>query len=204
MDKPLVTILYTANLRGNIELLPRLHTFLRQLRAEMHPLMLLDLGDSCAAEVWHCEITEGRSMLVAFDGMGYTAAHIPLMSPQNRAKLNLTMALVDRDTPHVHENVLLSSQPLNGAALCICMTPAASSYIENDTLYLEAVEAGQIGVAIVAVNGTPVLITSEVKILLPDTSPDPTIAGAVDFILDEARYYQKRQNEKSNRRDETE
>jgi hypothetical protein len=197
MEKPLVTIFYTANLRGDIELLPRLNTFLRQLRAEMHPLMVLDLGNSCAPEVWHCEITEGRSMLVALDGMGYTTAHVPIMSEQNRAKLNLTMVLVDQNGSHIHHNILLSSQPLplNGAALCVSMTPTASSYIEDGTLHLENVEAGQIGVAIVALNG-PALITSEVKILLPATSPDPTIAGAVDFILDEARYYQKRQNEK--------
>jgi hypothetical protein len=195
MEKPVATILYTANLRGDIELLPRLYAFLRQLRAEMKPLMVVDLGDSCTPDVWHCEVTGGRSMLIALDAMGYTAAYTPTLSSESRAKLEITMALVDQEMPYLVENILLCSQPITlpGMDVSIVMTPAKHSHMENNTLYLENVEAGQIGVAIVDLHGTPVLITSEVKMLLPDAAPDPTIAGVVDFILGEARYYQKRQ-----------
>jgi hypothetical protein len=73
-----LTVLYTARLRGEIERLPWLYTFLRDLRAraEGAAVLLLDLGDSCAPGVWHCEVTGGRSMWVALDGMGYHAANV--------------------------------------------------------------------------------------------------------------------------------
>src|SRR4029453_1362356 len=75
--------------------------------------LLLDLGDSCAADVWHCAATGGRSTLIALDAMGYHAANVSgLLSPESRAKLAenlMEMALVDTEHPREIEGVMLST-----------------------------------------------------------------------------------------------
>ncbi|MFP4377162.1 MAG: hypothetical protein ACLFP4_08965 [Spirochaetales bacterium] len=53
------------------------------------------------------------------------------------------------------------------------------------------------GAANIALGGTPVLIYAEKKIMPPDTNPDPTIVGVVDFITSEARRYQERRDEET-------
>jgi len=71
-----LTLLYTAALNGNLALLPRLFSRIRQERANAALSILVDLGQSCAPEAWICESTGGRGMLVAMDAMGYDAFHI--------------------------------------------------------------------------------------------------------------------------------
>ena len=102
METPL-TILYTHDLRGDLDALPRLYSFLRQLKAHyaseevvqvcaLDPaqppgrILLLDLGESCAPEVWHCQVSGGRSTLVVLDGMGYDAARVDDAADRSRRK----------------------------------------------------------------------------------------------------------------------
>jgi hypothetical protein len=114
-----LTLIYTAALAGQLELLPRLFTRIEQERAAVNgPVILIDLGQACRAETWICEATQGRGMLVAMDAMGYDAFHIgprdalytrpelveqirqiiltplaagPWMAPVNRGKLKLLL-----------------------------------------------------------------------------------------------------------------
>lgn len=94
-----LTILYTAKIRGDLTLLPRLYTFLQKLKAEaQHPVLLLDLGESCVDDVWHCAATGGRSTLVVLDGMGYHAANVTGFleaSQRDKLRTSLTTAMVD-------------------------------------------------------------------------------------------------------------
>ena len=201
-----LTLLYTHNLRGNIELLPRLHTFIKRLRGDKpRQTPLIDVGDSCAAEVWHCSATGGRSMLIALDGMGYTAMHAGKMSLENRLKLreHLMSTLVDEETAYFHGDLMFALHPGEGDGhLCVVMTPGAATLqfgsleAPGRALYLAGLHTGQVGVVQleIADGQTPMLRTFEVHDVPPDTPPDPTIAGVVDFVLDEARYYQKRGN----------
>ena len=72
-----VTLLYTANLQGELTLLPRLFTLIQQeRRAATGPTLLLDLGDSCALSAWVCQATHGRAPFLVLDSMGYDAALI--------------------------------------------------------------------------------------------------------------------------------
>ncbi len=72
-----LTLLYTAALGGQLELLPRLFTRIEQERATIDgPIVLVDLGQSCQPGAWICEATGGRGMLVPMDAMGYDAFHI--------------------------------------------------------------------------------------------------------------------------------
>lgn len=83
-----LTILYTGGLRGDLSLLPRLYSFLKQLKRDetADRVILIDIGDLCSAEVWHCAVTGGRSMIIALDGMGYDIVHAEI-SNEARAKL---------------------------------------------------------------------------------------------------------------------
>jgi hypothetical protein len=214
-----LSILYTANIRGDLDLIPRLYTFLKELRRDMTRFrpededvmlcvvqppetrtLLLDMGNSCASDVWHCAATDGRSALIALDAMGYNAANVPNLSAESRSKLEenlLGMALVDAEHPWQDAGVLatgdahsdlMTSTPYN---LSVVLSPADATHLNNRILRLTAVNAGQVGTAYISsVDTTPVLSAHAIFDLPPNTPPDPTIAGAVDFIIREARRYQ--------------
>ncbi|MEP7292143.1 MAG: hypothetical protein ABI835_10180 [Chloroflexota bacterium] len=211
METPL-TILYTHNLRGDLDVLPRLYNFQRQLKAlyaeDVVPVcaddpasapgrvLLLDLGESCAAAVWHCAVSGGRSTLVLLDGMGYHAARVS-DAPAFRAKMGegVSMALVDEAHPHVIDDVLITPLPAAGDyTLQIMLTPAETTQLDGNCLYLAALNSSQqIGAAHLAqIVGRWTLTAHEIHDLPRRTLPDPTIAASVDFVLSEARYAQKR------------
>jgi hypothetical protein len=218
VETPL-TILYTANLRGDLELLPRLYTFLRQLKAHYTSeevvqicaddpaqargsVLLLDLGESCTPEVWHCEVTDGRSMLVVLDGMGYDAARVS-DAREKQAKLgdNVHLSLVDAATPLAIDDVAITEDDRWGGfethpyTLQITLNSAESTHLDEDCLYLAAVEAGQVGAAVLTrLIGHWSLVTYEIHDLPRRILPDPTITASVEFVLGEARYAQKRKS----------
>jgi hypothetical protein len=194
-------ILYTANLGGAVERLPRLYTFLKRLRQESGAgqVLLLDLGGSCEAATWHCAATEGRSMLIVLDAMGYTAAHTSGLPEQSRARLRenfLAMALVDDQHPHQHGDMLLRTTPAPAPAaalLEIDLRPVAQPYFDGRELRLAAVRGDQVGlVRLSLTGGIPTLEAEQCHDLPPDTPPDATISAAVEFVLAEARRHQRR------------
>jgi hypothetical protein len=207
-------ILYTANIRGDLDRLPRLHTFIRQLKAQpveeeaevmlcaVEPVpartLLLDLGGSCDPAVWHCAATGGRSSLIVLDAMGYDAAHV-VLSPESRARLSanlLRLALVDADHPWTNGDLLLSAggNPARqvDCRLRILLAPADATQLNGDSLHLVDVEAGQVGLAQVQMDA-PIRLIAQAVFDLPAFMPaDPTISATVDFVLSEARYFQRK------------
>lgn len=217
MNTELLRIFYTANLSGRLELLPRLYTFIRNLKSlpvedeasvmlcavqpVMERVLLLDLGNSCDAEVWHCKETEGRSMLIGLDAMGYQAAHITsTLTEEARTRLRqnlMGMALVDADHPWEADDIVCSSRGLTGCKsyLNIVLSPANATLLDGNRLQLAAVRAGQLGMAqIINHGGRPVLQAQGQLDLPASATPDPTIAGTVEFILSEAQYHARRQS----------
>ena len=229
-----LSIIYTANLRGDLELLPRLFTFIKSLRQDLMRFapedefdvmlcpvqpppvraLLLDLGESCAPDVWHCTATGGRSMLIALDALGYHAANVSgFLSPDSRAKLAdnvMSMALVDPDHPWQSDDLLLttpdttnsfvSTQPSvlspQSFSLHISLIPADSTRLALHTLHLARVEAGQVGTAYIGgADSEPNLLADAVFDLPADTPPDPTISGTVDFVRNEARFFARKHEE---------
>lgn len=201
-----ITLLYTHNLHGDIDLLPRLYSFLRRLRGDAHTL-LLDLGGACTPDAWHCDITEGRSMLLVLDSMGYTAMNAADLSTEAYEKLarHISATLVTEDRPHVRGDLLFALEPTEGDGhLCVVMAPTSTITLQSGgvntpghTLYLAGLRAGQVGMVRLALRDgeTPALRAFEVREMPVDSFPDPTIAGVVDFVLDEARYYGKRRSD---------
>jgi hypothetical protein len=223
-----LSIFYTAHIRGDLALLPPLYTFLKSLREDLAHFapedegevmicavqpppartLLLDLGDSCAPDVWHCTATAGRSTLIALDAMGYHAANVSgLLPPESRAKLTenlLGMALVDSEHPSELEDVILSTlspsvrqsaDTLAGLSkLHISLTADTTTRLVGHVLYLARIEAGQIGTAYIGgTDSDPQLLADATFDLPANTPPDPTISGTVDFVTNEARFFAKRQ-----------
>ncbi len=220
METPL-TILYTHGLRGDLEALPKLYNFLRQMRAyysseeivqvcALDPsqppgrTLLLDLGENCAPEVWHCQASGGRSTLVVLDGMGFDAARAEdAAGKQAKMGGSVRLKLVDDATPLEIEDVLIASSnhrrgdlPGRPYTLQIVLTPADATHLDGDTLYLAAINGSQqIGAAqLTREISRWRLVAHAIHDLPRRTLPDPTIAAAVEFVISEARYAQKRKS----------
>ena len=56
---------------------------------------------------------------------------------------------------------------------------------------LATVSAGQVGAVAVDLQGHPRITSAGIHDMPPETAPNPSIAGTVDFVLSEARYYLK-------------
>ena len=205
MAKPLsLTLLYTANIRGDLALLPRLYTFLQQLQGtERRRTLLLDLGASCAESVWHCRATAGRSTLIALDGMGYQAANVEgILGSDDRDALarQVTLGLVDRardwnwQSPAGDPGIRATLKPnVQPARLQIMLKPASVTRLEGRVLRLQAVETGQVGEVRVELAEDTRIVHAARHDLPPGTPPNPSIAGTVEFVESEARYYQRNQ-----------
>lgn len=198
-----ITILYTANLRGDLEILPRLHTFIKQLTPDTKSTYLVDLGHSCTPDVWHCAVTEGRSMLVALDGMGYVAANAMHLSQDNRDKLteSTTMALVNnRHFKTAGECVFTVENraiPSDNHLLVLLETQSSTVVDPWGELRLQAVLGGEVGQVRLTLGPQPRVTEQEIHTLPSHILPDPTISGVVDFVISEARYLKKRLDDKS-------
>jgi hypothetical protein len=199
-----LTVLYTANLRGDIERLPRLYTCLRQLQTQATGrILLLDAGEACAAGVWHCDVTRGRSMLLALDAMGYHAANATgYLTAAGRVKLAenlLNIAVLMEGEVWEQDGVAVTTDdpPSQAQPLHIALTPASETRLDQHTLHLATINAGQVGAVHIgpaAGNGRLAILQTAIHTLPPTTLPDPTIAATVEFVLSEARYYQRRQD----------
>ena len=204
MEKPLrLTLLYTANIAGDLDLLPRLHTFLQRLKpAGSRATLLLDLGRSCSESVWHCRDTSGRSALIVLDGMGYHAAIVDeAMNSEVRDKLaaQVTLAPIDGQTHWRYRmmpgiEVIVATRPaFADAFLQIMLEPAESTRLDGKLLRLQAVGHAQVGQVDIDMLKRPLIASASIHDMPSGTQPNPSIAGAVDFVLSEARYHQRRQ-----------
>lgn len=202
----MLSIFYTYGIRGDLDLLPRLYTYIKELRGRGETrvaptddgFLLLDLGNSCSPDVWHCAVTGGRSTLIVMDAMGYHAARVALKA-EAREKLRdnlMGLALVDGDHPWQDGDVLVTSDSGRGGSqtlpysLHIVLAPASETRLDGHTLSLRGVKAGQVGMALV--NEQSLLSDHAVYDLPLDALPDPTITATVDFVLNEARRLERK------------
>jgi len=189
-----MNILYTYQLNGNLAYLPRLFTHIQAISAQMttKPL-LLDLGASCHSSLWHCDVTEGRSMLIVLDAMGYHGANIVnLLTTTSYLKLKdqVTLALVDENAPQQIMNTTLAIKPIpvTNTSLKICITPTDTTGWRDGWLHFGKIAGDEIG--IVQIDGDT--IHHSITKIPANTAPNPIISGVVDFVLAEARLYQNK------------
>lgn len=195
-----ITIIYTHNLGGQLERLPKLHTLIRRLRRDYTDVVLLDMGGSCTPDVWHCAATGGRSTLLVLDAMGYDAVTVTgLLTPAARDRLpdTLQLALIDADSSWSRPDLRVgAARDPDATGMQVVTRPAETAVMRDGVFYPQRLSATEVGVAQLGLfDHTPELFAHAVHPLPPSTRPDPTIAGAVDFVLSEARYVQKRQGD---------
>jgi hypothetical protein len=199
-----LTIFYTCNLRGKLHKLPRLYTFLQRLKMQrdIKPL-LLDTGNACADDIWHCDITGGRSTLVVLDGMGYHAANVEgYLQPEQRYQLQtaISTGMVDAEhnwryhvPPVRDEGVVVAGQQTPALRLCIVAALSAETRLQDGTLYLQQIAPFDVGVVSLDLQDTPQLTEFQVEAMPSGVPPDATIAASVEFVEDEARFLRKKQ-----------
>lgn len=222
-----IRILYSAALRGQLELLPRLHTYFSAQRQTAPGIsVLVDLGQSCAAGVWICQSTSGRGMLVAMDALGYDAFHIgqadalyhfpqlvnqikqvivtPLAAGQWTASLQRggikiricngkNLELIANDRPDTVDLILglgLGSAPEVKPiwkAPCRLLSVVGG---ESESLIL-----GQVDITLLP--DPPYIQIEENRMLTlpPETLPNPTITGVIDFVISEARQAERKRGQ---------
>lgn len=188
-----LSLLYTGHIRGDLWLLPRLHTFLRRLMHRADTCLLLDTGASCSEQVWHCRATGGRSCLVALDGLGYHAANVAdELDANQREKLagQVAVGLVDaaQDWQPPGSEILVALEHKKTAhRLQICLRPAERTQLDGKALWLGEVRAGQVGEVRLEMGDPPRIVRAQVHDMPNSTPPNPGIAGLVEFIESEAR-----------------
>jgi hypothetical protein len=197
-----LSILYTHNLRGDLHLLPRLYSFIQQVKREHDAqALLLDLGNACSDDVWHCEVTKGRSTVTVMDAMGYHAVNVSdFMGDSERDSLanSVSVGLVTKRhmwryyvPPIRDEDIVIAGQATPAMKLCIIAAPAANHLLENRMLHLKSIDKGEVG--LVKVDLRAMSITAENRFAMPEgIKPDATIAASVELIEEEARFAQKR------------
>lgn len=198
----ILTILYTQNIRGDLQYLPRLYTFLQNLKHKFDSkALLLDIGNACADDVWHCEVTKGRSTVTVMDAMGYHAVNVAdFMGDSERDSLatNVSTGLVTERhmwryfvPPLRDEDIVIAGQATPAMKLCIIASPAEQNLLENRMLHLKTLEKSEIG--LVQVDMQKMAITKE-EIFTPPKGfkPNASIAASVELIEEEARFAQKR------------
>lgn len=202
------TLLYTQNIRGQLALLPRLATHIQRLRGKIDGrVWLMDAGASCTPEQDICRLTDGRAVLIVLDAIGYRAANVSgYLSAAGREKLKanyLDMALVDAEYPYVNDGIAYADAPPNARPhdLHIALASGDQTTISPQptlgtihTLTLQTLEAGAVGqiTLMIKANATPQIASTQVYPLPAGTPPNATIAGAVDFVREEAAYFQRR------------
>ncbi len=193
-----LTLFYTHNLKGDLTLLPRLQTFLQQLKRQYDTKpLLLDLGASCVPEAWHCAATGGRSMPIVLDGMGYHAANVAgMFAEDSRDKLKnlISMALVDEahswryHVPPVRDDgILISTQPAPALRLCIVLSPAETTSLADNMLHLQGIQEGEVGVVTLVLADEPTLASHAIHPMPANTLADITIIAAIELVESEAK-----------------
>jgi len=212
MSAPSLTLLYTANLAGQLALLPRLFTLIRQVRAAANgPLALIDLGGSCASDSWECAATEGRAALVVFDTMGYAAARLTEAESRQlscaaaaRLRASIGMPICAVEHPSLPASVAWDVQGRRvGLAAGPACLPEADLIVRagescclnarDRVLWLRPPPGGVLAWTEVAFAGERPAAATFSQQSVPDRlRPDATIAAAVTLVRDEARRYQVR------------
>lgn len=197
----IVSLLFTQNLHGDLRFLPRLSRLLMELRIEDRRSYTVDLGNFCAPEVWHCKATEGRSMLIALDGLNYSAANVEGLAEHVRLQLSRSLvslkAVSAGDTAWIERVALVTAvpeTPIAGAEMTLVIKPRLEARVTGTTIEFPAIERHRIGRLRIRIDSAPFELVSVEMFDVPAmTPPDPVISGMIDFIEGEARHYQKRQ-----------
>lgn len=202
MDKR-ITILYTHNIRGKLDHLPRLATLIQQVKAQTDErVLLLDAGDCCHKAQPLCQQTEGRAAVILLDAIGYDAVNVTeYLSPASYERLEanyLAVELVNGTRSYTAAGIEYGTNPgAEPSWLHIALETDAVIGIHEQTLQLQTLNAEQLGVIRIKQNGTSTeIVEFRVLQLADNVQPVSHISGTLDFIREEAAHYEKQKKRK--------
>jgi hypothetical protein len=199
-----ITLLYTANLAGELALLPRLMTVIHQVRqTPVGSVFLIDLGDTCAVETWVCRATEGRAPFLVLDAMGYDAAviggpeQVPIPIPSLRkliGSVGLSLIVWNRLAELTKRGITVTvapgevDLPEDQPGFRIDRATTALPEAGDPLPTLGDVAHGEL--ARVDLSWPKCVVQNTQRIpITTDVPPDPTIAAVVDLVESEAAHY---------------
>jgi len=185
----IVEIIVTASIQGDLEYMPRLFTAIRELKTSLpHKALLIDTGQSASDESPICIMTENRAPYIVMDAMGYHFAFDDSMSLDNRERVqpDVQLRLIDS-----REEAIVMLGAFQLLVKCDPSAPIDQARIENGILILPQPQKNTILHLTLAVDTMRITQTS-ITMVNDDTLPDSTIAGTIEFVIGEARYYQKK------------
>lgn len=190
------TILYTQDLHGDLHFIPKLGRVLWRLRTEDQNNFIVDLGGACDRSVWHCDATDGRSMLIALDGMNYAAANTEGLEENVRPHLSRALVglrAVDRKYPAklgpFQVVTQLPPDGISGGPVTLVLTPQDEARVDGSAVYFPHVPRYAIGRMRIVMFPKLEILSVETLPVPSDTLPHPTLTAMVEFIESEARQY---------------
>lgn len=206
-----VTLLYTANIKGDLHLLPRLFTLIQVVRrAAEGPVFLFDVGDTCARDAWVCRATQGRAPFLVLDSMGYDGAmigggeEVPIPPSALRLLVGdmLMKAIIwDRTKPLTKQGITLTVAP-GSADVQADSGPVIRANRSSSALPAPHDSPPVLGdtaqgtVAAVKMHWPAWTVAEAYTVAISEhTPPDPTIAAVVDLVESEARHTMHGQGE---------
>ena len=204
---PSLTILYTANLQADFDLMPRVFSTIQRVRRSLPdggwPFLLLDLGGACNTDTWICQATENRAPYLVLDAMGYNAVRADgldragIMSLQPAVQLRL---LDDRMVYRWQWQDMSVNIGPRGEKPAITWTIAATSTQAEESADFFIAEGGRVTLFLLKGElGMIQLVWPEMEVVAArciafddPVRRDPTIAAAIEFVEREARFYAQR------------
>ena len=198
-----LTVLYTANLAGQLDLLPKLFSLIQQERQEASgPVFLVDLGDTCVVESYLCRETQGRAPFIVLDGIGYDAAVIggPEKTPipvsalrslggrmvmpvviWNRTREFTKRGIAFMLAPGAQEQAVDSNQIIR-----VDRSVVGPGEVGTSPPVLYDVPQGVLGRVDIAVDDWCVHAASHIE-MTPELPPDSIVGTLLDFVAHEAQ-----------------
>ncbi len=201
-------ILYTAYLRANFDLMPRVFTLIQQVRRRFTPeaTLLLDLGNAWSAESWVCQVTNNRAPYLILDAMGYNVVRADGLSAEGIMGLQeaTQVRLIGEQG---YERWAKGEMVVNiGSNIKVPGIDWAATATMGSETEMAVVASGRLIL-------TPLAATlGYVVVHWPDLTiiegrrfafnfkgrPDPTIISAIEFVEREAQYYAQKNKGRMN------
>ncbi|MFP4321811.1 MAG: hypothetical protein ACLFTK_05090 [Anaerolineales bacterium] len=180
-------LLITAQAAGDLPYLARLFTTIKGINGTLDgAVKMIDTGGAWSADSWLCQATENRAPYVVLDAMAYYLMFVD----------GLDDPALDRIAGHVMAQLATPRAfvplELDGGLLWLKRDESLrEARRETDELHLPVPPKGEI--YRITLDPLMLLLLETQRYLVPDDAlPDATIVGTIEFVENEARYYQKR------------
>jgi hypothetical protein len=212
---PCLMLVYSANLRGRLDALPRLFSRARDVRTGLAGwLTWVDLGGACAPEAWECAATQGRAGLMSLEAAGCAAAWLTAADGAGldadtlarlRARASLALAgpvegLADRAAWRAGPWTIClgwsADADLSIGVLDAEQTPrwepgTRTVWLAPPPDMMGQPALGRARIAWEEGDGRPRTVEILPALGCDGARPDATVAAAIEFVREEARHYQQ-------------